>query len=174
MLPNAKSFRHFALLLAALAGWQASALRAQAAPSRPWTLTASFTALSPGGGEGWFYGPELGIRRDFGAHLGVGLRAALPVFETDPGTDDGAAAIDLGPTLTFRGARSEFGLAAGATGFLVGGGGELIDGGIGGFASGHATAWLTQSLGAVAGATVRISGSGEAYPSLSAGLTVRF
>ncbi len=174
MFRRANPLHRFVFLVVALAGWRVPALAAQAAPSRPWTITAAFTGLRTGATGGWVYGPELDIRRDFGAHWGVGLRAALPVLDTDPGSDDGAAAIDLGPTLAFSSAKREFGLSAGATAFLVGDRGELIDGGIGGFASGHATAWLTESIGAVAGVTVRIAGGGDAYPSLSAGLAVRF
>ena len=120
------------------------------------------------------YGPELGIRRDFGSRWGVELRASLPVLDTDQGTDDGAAALDLGPTLTFASEKGELGLSAGATAFLVGDRGELVDGGIGGFVGGHATAWLSGNVGAVAGAKVRVSGGGSAYPSLSVGLAVRF
>ena len=45
---------------------------------------------------------------------------------------------------------------------------------IGGFFGGHGTAWLTPSLGAVVAAKMRVSGGGSVYPSLSAGLAVRF
>ena len=120
------------------------------------------------------YGPELGIRRDFGPRWGVQLRASLPVMDTEQYADDGAAALDLGPTLTFATEKAEFGLSAGATAFLVGDRGELVDGGIGAFVGGHATAWLSGSIGATAGADVRVSGGGEAYPSLSVGLALRF
>ena len=98
----------------------------------------------------------------------------LPVFDIDQSPGDGAAALDLGPTLTFPTGKGELGLSAGATAFLVGDYGEFTDGGIGGFVAGHATAWLSGNLGAVAGAMVRVSGRGGAYPSLSAGLAVRF
>jgi hypothetical protein len=157
-----------------LAGSQVPGLAAQGLPHRPWTVTGAFTGLRTGGIGGWVYGPELGIRRDFGPRWGVELRASLPVLDADQGTDDGAAALDLGPTLTFATDKGEFGISAGATAFLVGDRGELIDGGIGGFVGGHATAWLGENLGAVAGAKVRLSRGGSAYPSLSAGLAVRF
>lgn len=174
MLRIANPLHRFAFLVAVLTGWQASALHGQAASPRPWTVTAALTGLGTGATAGWVYGPELGLRRDFGRHWGVGLRAALPVFDTEAYTDDGAAAIDLGPTLTFATDKAEFGLTAGATGFLVADGGELIGAGIGAFAGGHVTAWLTRSVGAVASANVRIAAGGAAYPSLSAGLAVRF
>lgn len=174
MLPSAKPFRRCALLVVALAGARAQAAIAQEPSRRPWTITASFTGLRLNESRGVVYGPELGLRRDFGPRWGVELRASLPLLDNDQGTDDGAGALDLGPTLTFATAKAEFGLAAGATAFLVGDSGELSDGGIGGFAGGHATAWLSESLGAVAGANVRVSGKGKAYPSLSAGLSVRF
>jgi hypothetical protein len=174
MTRSAKTFRRFALLAVLVAGSGAHALVAQSAPRRPWTLTAGLTGLRTSGESGVVYGPELGLRRDFGPHWGVELRASLPILDIDHGTDDGAAALDLGPTLTFATAKAEYGLAAGATGFLVGDRGELADGGIGGFVRGHATAWLSGSVGAVAAASVRLSGAGNAYPSLSAGLAVRF
>ena len=174
MFRSANLCHRFAFLVLVLAGSQVPALAAQGLPHRPWTVTAAFTGLRTGGIGGWVYGPELGIRRDFGPRWGVELRASLPVLDTDQGTDDGAAALDLGPTLTFATDKGEFGLSAGATAFLVGDRGELVDGGIGGFVGGHATAWLTPSVGAVAGAKVRLSGGGSAYPSLSAGLAVRF
>ena len=144
-------------------------------PCRPWKLTAAFTGLRVGGSTRWVYGPELGVRRDIGPHWGIGLRASLPVLDTAPFSDDGAVALDLGPTYTFTaGKRTELGLAAGATGFLVGDAGELTDGGIGAFADAHGTAWLTPALGLTANATVRLANSGSAYPSLSAGLSLRF
>ena len=174
MFRRANPFHRIVFLVAALLGWRAPALRAQAAGPGPWTVTAGFTGLRTGATAGWVYGPELGIRRDFGPRWGVELRAALPVLDTEAYTDDGAAAIDLGPTLTFRTDKTELGASAGITGFLVGDGGELIDGGIGAFAAGHATAWFSRHVGAVAGVNVRIAGSGAAYPSLSAGLAVRF
>ncbi len=173
MLPSANTLCRCALLLG-LAASLAPALAAQDAPRRPWTLTATFTGLRTGGLAGVVYGPELGIRRDFGPRWGVQLRASLPVMDTEQYSDDGAAALDLGPTLTFATEKAEFGLSAGATAFLVGDRGELVDGGIGAFAGGHATAWLSRSIGATAGADVRVSGGGEAYPSLSVGLAVRF
>jgi hypothetical protein len=174
MFRRANLFRRFAFLAAVLAGSQVPALAAQDPPRRPWTLTAAFTGLRTGGLAGVVYGPELGIRRDFGPRWGVELSASLPVIDTEQYADDGAAALDLGPTLTFRTERAEFGLSAGATAFLVGDRGELVDGGIGGFVGGHATAWLGKTVGAVAGAKVRVSGGGDAYPSLSVGLAVRF
>lgn len=174
MFRRANSVHRFAFLVAVITGWRAEVLYAQATGRGSWTVTAAFTGLRTGATAGWVYGPELGIRRDFGAHWGVGLRAALPVFDAEPYTDDGAAAIDLGPTLTFPTDKAEFGFSAGATGFLVGDGGELIGGGIGAFAGGHATAWLSRTVGAVVSADVRIAGDGAAYPSLSAGLAVRF
>lgn len=174
MFRRANPLHPLALFVTLLTGWQASALHAQAASPRPWNVTAAFTGLRTGATAGWVYGPEFGIRRDFGRHWGVGLRAALPVFDTEPYADDGAAAIDLGPTLTFATGKAEFGFSAGATGFLVANGGELSGGGIGAFAGGQATAWLIQSVGAVVSANVRVAGGGAAFPSLSAGLAVRF
>ena len=174
MFRSANPFHRVAFLVVVLAGSQVPALAAQGLTHRPWTITAAFTGLRSGGVGGWLYGPELGIRRDFGPRWGVELRASLPVLDTDRSTDDGAGALDLGPTLTFTTDKGEFGLSAGVTAFLVGDRGELVDGGIGGFVGGHATAWLTPSLGAVVGAKVRVSGGGSAYPSLSAGLAVRF
>jgi hypothetical protein len=174
LMQTAKSFCCFAFAIAALAGSGASALIAQAAPARPWTITATFTGLRTGGSSGVVYGPELAIRRDFGPRWGVQLRASLPVLETEQYTDDGAAALDLGPTLKFATEKAEFGLSAGATAFLVGDRGELVDGGIGVFVGGRATTWLSKAIGVVAGADVRISGGGHVYPSLSGGLTARF
>jgi len=174
MFRRANPCYRFAFLLVVLAGLQVPALAAQDLPSRPWTVTAVFTGFSTGGSAGWVYGPELGIRRDFGRRWGVELSASLPVFDTEQYADDGAVALDLGPTITFVSGKSEFGVSAGATAFLVGGGGEFIDGGIGAFVGGHATAWFSKNVGAVAGAKVRLSGGGSAYPSLGAGLAVRF
>ena len=174
MLRSVNSCHRIAFLVVAIAGSQVPSLLAQDLPRRPWTITADFTGLRTGGVGGWAYGPELGIRRDFGPRWGVELRASLPVLDTDQGSDDGAAALDLGPTLTFATDKGELGLSAGATAFLVGDRGELVDGGIGGFVAGHATAWLSGNVGAVAGAKVRVSGGGAAYPSLSAGLAIRF
>ena len=171
---SSKAFHRFTLLLGLLVGSQARTGTAQGAPSRPWTLTAAFTGLRSGGSAGMVYGPELGLRRDFGPRWGVQLRASLPVLDTEQFSDDGAAALDLGPTLTFARERTELGLSAGATAFLVSDQGEVLDGGIGAFVGGHATAWLGKAVGATAGADVRISGRGEAYPSLSVGLAVRF
>ena len=178
MLRSANPFHRFAFLVVVLAGSQVSALVAQELPHRPWTVTAAFTGVRTGGVTSWFYGPELGLRRDFGRatgpRWGVELRAALPVLDTHEGTDDGAAFLDLGPTLSFTSDKGEFVFSAGATAFLVGDASELVDGGIGGFFGGHGTAWLTPSLGAVVAAKVRVSGQGSAYPSLSLGLAVRF
>ena len=174
MLRSVNSCHRIAFLVVAMAGSQLPPVVAQDVPHRPWTVTADFTGLRTGGVGGWAYGPELGIRRDFGPRWGVELLASLPVFDTDRFTGRGAAALDLGPTLTFATDKGELGLSAGATAFLVGDYGEFTDGGIGGFVAGHATAWLSGNVGAVAGAKVRVSGGGAAYPSLSAGLAVRF
>lgn len=169
-----KSLRSMLLLASMLAVAWASGLAAQTPNHQPWTITAAFTGLRTGGESGVVYGPELAIRRDFGPQWGVELRASLPVLDVDRGTDDGAGAIDLGPTLSFKTDRTELGLAAGATAFLVGDGGELVDGGIGAFFGGHATAWFGQNVGGTFGANVRVSGRGDTYPSLSAGLAFRF
>ncbi len=169
-----KSLYRLTFLVAVLVASEVSALRAQGVTRGPWTVTAALTGLRTGARAGWVYGPELSIRCDFGRHWGVGLRAALPVLDTEAYTDDGAVAIDLGPTLTFAGDKADLGLSAGATALLVSDGGELTGGGIGAFASGHATAWLTRRLGVLASVAVRVAGSGVAYPSLSAGVAVRF
>ena len=174
MLRSANGFHRFALLLLVLAGLPVRAAVAQGLPHRPWTITADFTGLRIGGRSGWVYGPELGIRRDFGPRWGLELTASLPVLDTEQYADNGAAALDLGPTLTLANNKGELGFSAGATAFLVGDASELVDGGIGGFFGGHGTAWLTPSLGAVVAAKVRVSGEGSAYPSLSLGLAVRF
>ncbi len=171
---SANAFIRLVLAVAVPVGGGAREAAAQSAPARSWTLTASFAALRTGGMAGVAYGPELGLRRDFGPRWGVELRASLPVLDTERFADDCAAAIDLGPTLTFASARTELGLSAGATAFLVSEHGELVDGGIGGFVGGHATHWLSRGVGIVAGASVRVSGGGNAYPGLSAGLAVRF
>ena len=162
----------FLVVLAPVAA--GSDLAAQTPSHRPWTVTAAFTGLRTGGESGVVYGPELAIRRDFGSQWGLELRASLPVLDVDRGTDDGAGASDLGPTRSFKAERMELGLTAGATAFLVGDGGELIDGGIGGFVGGHATAWFGPNVGGTFGANVRVSGRGDTYPSLSAGLAFRF
>ena len=174
MLRSANRIRRFALLLLGLAGLPVGAAVAQGLPHRPWTITADFTGLRIGGSSGWVYGPELGVRRDFGPRWGLELTASLPVLDTEQYGDNGAAALDLGPTLTVANDKGELGFSAGATAFLVGDASELVDGGIGGFFGGHGTAWLTPSLGAVVAAKVRVSGEGNAYPSLSLGLAVRF
>ena len=174
MLRSANRFHRFALLLLVLAGLPVRAVVAQGLPHRPWTITADFTGLRIGGRSGWVYGPEFGIRRDFGPRWGLELTASLPVLDTEQYGDNGAAALDLGPTLTVANDKGELGFSAGATAFLVGDASELVDGGIGGFFGGHGTAWLTPSLGAVVAAKVRVSGEGNAYPSLSLGLAVRF
>ncbi len=174
MLQRAGPFARLAFMVIAVTVGRATGLTAQT-PSRPWKLTAAFTGLRVGGSTKWIYGPELGLRRDIGTHWGLGLRASLPVLDTAPFSDDGAVALDLGPTLTFTTSyRTELGLAAGATAFLVGDAAELTDGGIGAFADAHGIAWLTPALGVTAGATVRLGNSGTAYPSLSAGLALRF
>ena len=174
MLRSANGFHRFGLLLLVLAGLPVRAAVAQGLPLRAWTITADFTGLRIGGSSGWVYGPELGIRRDFGPRWGLELTASLPVLDTEQYADNGAAALDLGPTLTLANNKGELGFSAGATAFLVGDASELVDGGIGGFFGGHGTAWLTPSLGAVVAAKVRVSGEGSAYPSLSLGLAVRF
>ncbi len=174
MLRSANPYHRFAFLVVVLAGSQVPALAAQDLPHRPWTVTAVFTGLRTEGGSGWLYGPELGIRRDIGSRWGVELRASLPALDTDQGTDDGAGFLDLGPTLRFASDRGEFVLSAGATALLVADRGELSDGGIGGFFGGQGTLWLNKHLGAVAGARARLSGGGNVYPSLTAGLAVRF
>jgi hypothetical protein len=169
---------HHIAFLVVLAGSPVPGLAAQDTPHRPWTVTAAFTGVRTGGVGGWFYGPELGIRRDFGRDFGtrwgVELRASLPVLDTDEGTDDGAAFLDLGPTLSYASDKGEFVASAGATAFLVGDRGELSDGGIGGFFGGQGTLWLGKQLGAVVGARARLSGGGSVYPSMSAGLALRF
>jgi hypothetical protein len=178
MFRSANRFHRFALLVLVLAGSQVPVLAAQDPPHRPWTVTAAFTGLRSGGVSGWLYGPELGIRRDFGGDIGprwgVELRASLPLLDTDQGTDDDAGFLDLGPTLRFASDKGEFVFSAGATAFLVGDRGEFVDGGIGGFFGGQGTVWLSKHVGAVAGARARLSGGGSVYPSLSAGLAVRF
>ena len=178
MLRSANLCHRFGFLVVALAGSQVSALPAQDLPHRSWTITAAFTGLKTSGTSGWLYGPELGIRRDFGRDIGprwgVELRASLPALDTYQGTDDGAGFLDLGPTLRFASDKGEFVLSAGATAFLVADRGELSDGGIGGFFGGQGTLWLSKHLGAVAGARARLSGGGSVYPSLSAGVAVRF
>ena len=174
MVRKAKPLAAIAFLLAVGATAGGAGLAAQT-PTRPWNVTAAFGALRVGGATNWVYGPEVGLRRDIGPHWGVGLRAALPVLDTAPYSDDGAVALDLGATLNYPvGQHTEAGLAAGATAFLVADAGELTDGGIGVFADAHATRWMTPALGITAGATVRIAGSGTAYPSLSGGLALRF
>ena len=175
MVRKFKSLSRSALLCLMPAAMGVTGLEAQTVPRQPWTVTAAFTGLRTGGASGIVYGPELAIRRDFGPQWGLELRASLPVLDVDRGTDDGAGAIDLGPTLSFKTERMELGLAAGATAFLVGDGGELVDGGIGGFFAGHATAWFGRNVGGTLGANVRVSGGGGgAYPSISAGLAFRF
>jgi hypothetical protein len=174
MFPSVTAFSRFTFAVIVVAGSGASALAGQDLPRRRWTVTAGFTGLRTSGQGDVVYGPELGIRRDFGPRWGVELRASVPTLDADEDTDDGAGAIDVGPTLTFAKQKTEFGLSGGATLFIVGHRGELADGGIGGFIAGHATAWLNESIGAVAGANLRVSGRGNQYPGLSAGLAVRF
>jgi hypothetical protein len=174
MLRSDNRFCRFALLVLVLAGLPVRTVVAQGLPHRPWTITADFTGLRIGSRSGWVYGPELGIRRDFGARWGLELTASLPVLDAEQYGDNGAAALDFGPTLTVANDKGELGFSAGATAFLVGDASELVDGGIGGFFGGHGTAWLTPALGAVVAAKVRMSPEGSAYPSLSVGLAVRF
>src|SRR5512138_3362919 len=173
-MPAGLNVPRFAFLVLTLTAIHAASAAAQAERPRPWTFTAAFTGFHTGSSSGWLFGPELSLRRDVGAHWGVGLRASLPVLDAEPYADDGAAAIDLGPTYTIRSAKAEFGLSAGPTAFLVGDGGELLDAGIGAYADAHATAWFTPGLGAVVGGTLRLANDGDAYPSLSAGLALRF
>lgn len=173
MSSPARPFCSIALVLLFVAA-AASVADAQSAPRSPWTLTAAFTGLRTGATAGWLYGPELGIRRDFGPRWGVLLRASLQVLDTEVFTDDGAAAMDVGPTLTFASGKVEYGLAAGATGLLVSDVGELIASGLGAFADAHATVGLSRTFGLVAGTNVRIAGDGSTYPSLSLGVAARF
>ena len=170
MLRSANPFHRLAFLVVVLAGSQIPALAAQELPLRPWTVTVAFTGLRTDGASGWLYG----IRRDIGPRWGVELRASLPALDTDAGTDDGAAFLDLGPTLRLASDKGEFVLSAGATAFLVADRGELSDGGIGGFFGGQGTLWLSKHLGAVAGARARLSGGGSVYPSMGVGLALRF
>jgi hypothetical protein len=148
-------------------------LPAQTPELRSWTITGAFTGFGGGGLDRWLFGPELGVRYDIGPNWGVGLRASLPVLDSAPYSDDGAVALDLGPTWTSRSARSEVGLSAGATAFLVGDGGELTDGGIGPFVAAHATRWLSAAVGLTGGAAVRIGSAGGVFTSVSAGLSLR-
>ena len=77
--------------------------------------------------------------------------------------------------MTFTaGKRTELGLAAGLTGFLVAEAGKLTDGGVGAFADAHGTRWFTPAFGLTAAGAVRVADSGTGYPSLSAGVTLRF
>jgi hypothetical protein len=151
-----------------------SATPAHAQTSRlpRWTLAGSLNGLRVGDREGWGYGPELKIRRDFGPHWGATIRASLPVF----GGGAGGAAIDAGATYTWASETSELGVAAGGTGFLVGSSSELVGGGIGAFLSVHGTAWLTRHLGVMLETETRFTFHDEAhaYPGVSAGLAVRF
>ena len=174
MIRTANWFCRIVFLLVLGAVSAASVGEAQSASRPPWTLSAAFTGLRTGATAGWVYGPELGIRRDFGSRWGVLLRASLPILDTEPFSDDGAAAIDLGPTLTLAGGNVEYGLALGATGFLVSDVGELIGGGIGAFADVHATLRLNPTFGLVAGTNVRVAGDGAIYPSISLGVAARF
>ena len=178
MLRSANRCHRFAFLVVVLAGSQVPGLAAQDLAHRPWIVTAAFTGLRSGGVSHWLYGPELSIRRDFGRDIGprwgVELRASLLALDTYEGTDDGAGFLDLGPTLSFASDKGEFVVSAGATAFLVGDRGELADAGIGGFFGGQGTRWLSEHLGVVAGARARVSHGRTVYPSLSAGLAVRF
>jgi hypothetical protein len=169
----ANSFSRCILMVSLATTAGAGRLPAQTADSRAWTMTGALTALGGGGLDRWLYGPELGVRYDIGRHWGVGLRASLPVFDRAPYSDDGAVALDLGPTYTVKGIKSEFGLSAGATAFLVGDGGELTGGGIGPFAAAQATLWLSTTVGLVGGATVRAGSTGGVFPSVSGGLSLR-
>jgi hypothetical protein len=159
----------FALL--GLWGPWSAIVYAQSEPPR-WVITAGLTAIRVGERGGWGYGPEADVRRDFGPNWGLGLRIALPVAGGQLGT--GGAAIDLGPTLIHATPRWELGLSTGATAFLVGDQSELVDGGLGLFAGGHATVWLTRQVGARAGTDVRFTPGGKGYPSVSGGIAIRF
>ena len=173
MVRSMKSFCCLALLANLSTAVRPAPLQAQTEASRRWTLSSTFTALGGGGLDRWLFGPELAIRYDVGREWGLGLRAALPVLDSAPYSDDGAIALDLGPTWTRRSSRGELGLQAGATAFLVGDRGELRDGGIGPFVSAFGTRWLSSGLGVAGGATVRIGASGGVFTGVSAGLSFR-
>ena len=159
----------FTLLILCALRW--NALDAQSGPPG-WTVSGGLAAIRVGDREGWGYGPEVAVRRDFGRRWGVGLRVALPALGSD--NRAAGAAIDLGPTLTHVTPQMELGLSAGATAFLVGDHADLVDGGLGLFAGGHATVWLTRQLGVMVGADVRLASGGTGYPSVSAGTAIRF
>lgn len=139
---------------------------------RRWVLTSALTTVRVGSREGWAYGPELSLRRDGQKAWGFGVRVSLPVAGGHQ--DAGGGAIDLGPTVTAVGRGGEFGLSFGGTAFLLGGSGELTGGGVGGFADLHGTVWLGPRVGFAGGATIRIGSGLSVFPSLSAGLSVRF
>ena len=120
MLRSANRCHRFALLLLVLAGSPVRSAVAQGLPHRPWTITADFTGLRTGGAAAGSTAPSLAIRRDFGPRWGVELTASLPVLDTEQYADNGAAALDLGPTLTLANNKGELGFSAGATAFLVG------------------------------------------------------
>jgi hypothetical protein len=173
MRRRAKPLSRIALVVTLMLAARAATLPAQTPELLRWTLTGAFTGLGGGGLDRWVFGPEVGVRYDLGPRWGIGLRASLPVFDSAPYSDDGAVALDLGPTWTDRGTKSEVGLSAGATAFLVGDGGELTGGGIGPFVAGHATRWLSPGLGLTAGGTLRVGSAGGVFTSLSAGLSLR-
>jgi hypothetical protein len=173
MFPLVKSLSRMALLAVVAVAARPTRLPAQSPEPRRWTVNGAFTGFGGGGLGRWLFGPEAGVRYDFGPRWGIGLGVSLPVLDRQPYSDDGAVALDLGPTWTARGAKSEVGLAAGATAFLVGDGGELADGGIGPFVAGHATRWLSPGLGLTGGAALRIGSAGGVFTSVSAGLSLR-
>jgi hypothetical protein len=154
-----------------------SAAPAAAQSSGAWVISPGLSILSVSSDDGdWGYGPSLAIRRDFGVtpgvarRWGVELTAALPAYGPN---NAGGVAADLGPTLTWARPGHELGLAAGLSALLVGDDSELVGGGIGGFASGHATAWLDNALGLFAEVRVRAAGVGGAYLSGSGGISIR-
>lgn len=169
-----RSHRYAAAVLAVsiLAAATGSAASAQAAPMPRWTISGAFNALRVGQREGWGYGPELKIRRDFGRNWGATIRTSLPVF----GGGAGGAAVDAGVTYTRAMETYEIGAAAGGTGFLVGDSSELVGGGIGAFVSVHGTAWLTRQVGVMLETETRFTFHDRtmAYPGVSAGIAVRF
>jgi len=158
----------FTLPILCALGW--TALDAQSGPPR-WTVSGWLAAIRFCYRAGWGYGPEVAVRRDFG-RWGVGLRVALPALGSDTGA--AGAAMDPGPTLTHVTPRMELGLPAGVTALLVGDHADLVDGGLGLFAGGHATVWLTRQVGAVAGADIRSTSGLKGCPSVSAGMAIRF
>ena len=165
-------FTVIAVFLAALI-----ATPAAAQSDRGWVISPGVSILRVSNQVGgWGVGPSLALRRDFGAgggvapRWGVELTAALPAFGPNGA---GGVAADLGPAVTWDRRGGEAGLAAGLSALLVGNDSELVGGGIGGFVSGHATAWLSEALGVFAEVRLRAAGVGGAYVSGSAGLAIR-